>query len=67
MEEFNKVLVQASAGLVDDTKTVDEILFGFEDPIFEKLGEKFLNRGGLLDESLWTPIGELFQDFQYGI
>ena len=40
MLEVNDLLTSAGAELVDTTKTVHELLFGFKDPIFVELADR---------------------------
>ena len=66
--EVNKILLEEPVtSLTDATKTVNEVLFGFEDEIFLKLAAKFSERGGLLEDEVWLPISETMAEFEYGI
>ena len=40
MLEVNDILNAANATLVDDSKSVHELLFGFTDPIFEQIAAR---------------------------
>ena len=40
MLEVNDILNAAGAKLIDNTKSVHELLFGFKDPIFEQIAER---------------------------
>ena len=62
--KVNKVLVAAASELVDDTKTVDEILFGFEDPIFGALAKRLKDRQ-LIDAD--DEIADVLENLVYGI
>ena len=62
--KVNKVLVEAASELVDDTKTVDEILFGFEDPIFGALANRLKDRQ-LIDAD--DEIADVLENLVYGI
>ena len=62
--KVNKVLVDAASELVDDTKTVHEILFGFEDPIFGALANRLKDRQ-LIDAD--DEIAEVLETLVYGI
>ena len=62
--KVNKVLVDAASELVDDTKTVHEILFGFKDPIFGALANRLKDRQ-LIDAD--DEIAEVLENLVYGI
>jgi len=64
------VFVRAGSKLYDGEKTVDEILFGFEDEIFKKLGENLAQRatdaiGDLGD--IFEELSHVFTELTYGI
>ena len=40
MLEVNDILNAAGATLIDSSKSVHELLFGFKDPIFEQIAER---------------------------
>ena len=40
MLEVNDILNAAGVELVDSTKTVNQLLFGFKDPIFSELAKR---------------------------
>ena len=57
-------MVEAGSELVDDSKTVDEILFGFEDDIFGALAKRLKDRA-LIDAD--DEIAEVLENLVYGI
>ena len=68
-EEVNAVFRESGVSIVDDTKTVNELLWGFEDVIFQKLGEKFGQNEGASKpiRALWRVLAETFADFTFGM
>lgn len=63
------VFVRAGSKLYDGEKTVDEILFGFEDEIFKKLGENLAQRAqdALVLGDIFKELSNVFTDLTYGI
>ena len=66
------VFVNAGSKLYDDEKTVDQILFGFEDDIFKQLGQNLADRAA--DQTPVSPIkpileelSDIFINLTYGL
>ena len=53
MGEVNTIFTKADAKMIDDTKTVGELLWGFTDPIFHQ--ERFNRNKGLFENNNKFP------------
>jgi len=68
MGEVDTIFTKAGAKMIDDTKTVGELLWGFTDPIFDQLAAKFEHsaENGVLSD-VWAEVADLFKTLEYGM